>query len=393
MTLEVQLHQTHPVALSAEFSCAAGELIALVGPSGSGKTSILRGIAGLSNPGLAEGSASHVRCGKQIWLDAKQGHSMPTQSRNAGLVFQNYALFPHLSALHNIAVVSGDLNSAREQLDRLGMLAFAHRMPAELSGGQQQRIALARALVRNPKVLLLDEPFSAVDQASRLQLYYELARLRKELNIPVVLVTHDLFEARRLADRLVILDGGESLQTGSPAHVLARPRNARVAALVGIQNHFSGVFKKSLVTPTSETPNAQLHWYAGGSLDSLVLLVPDKGRIQDNTQVNWVIAGEYIELVNEPIDNRHNSDESDESDESDANIISATLTEALALGEMQLCQFKVSTGDSITLHVAHSAHTNAISANIGSQIGNRFYLKLNPQGIHVMPRKTSAATL
>ena len=369
MTLKVRLQQNYPIKLAAEFDCAAGELIALVGPSGSGKTSILRGIAGLSNPGMAERSASRVSCGVEKWLDAAATFSMPTQQRGVAMVFQNYALFPHLTALSNIAIVS-DVNRAREQLDRFGMLELANRMPSELSGGQQQRVALARALVRQPKVLLLDEPFSAVDQASRLQLYYELARLRKQLNIPVVLVTHDLFEARRLADRLVILDGGQTLQTGSPQQVLARPRNAKVASLVGIQNHFSGTFHKKT------DGHGTLKWLGQERLQAIELTVIDKGRIDDASQVNWVIAGEYIEVTGQS-SNDANVDFA-------SNRLQATLTEALALGEMQLCQFQVVTGDFITLHVA-----SALLGSMADKIGNQFSLRLDPQGIHVMPRKSA----
>ena len=131
---------------------------------------------------------------------------------------------------------------------------MAHRLPAQLSGGQQQRVALARALVRlrtapgaqaEQGVLLLDEPFSAVDAPTRQTLYRELAELRRHVSTPMVLVTHDLMEARRLADRVVVVDGGTSMQMGTPAKVFGQPRNARVAQLVGIQNLFSGRFYKA----------------------------------------------------------------------------------------------------------------------------------------------------
>ncbi len=149
-----------------------------------------------------------------------------TQQRRVGLVFQSYALFPHLSALHNVALASGRADAtghARELLARVRLDGLAERRPAQLSGGQQQRVALARALAREPQVLLLDEPFSAVDLATRLNLYAELAELRRSLAIPIVLVTHDLHEAQRLADRLAVLERGTVVASGPLDEVLARP--------------------------------------------------------------------------------------------------------------------------------------------------------------------------
>jgi molybdate transport system ATP-binding protein len=220
-TLAVRLHQRAPIPLNARFDCDAGELLALVGPSGSGKTTILRVIAGLA--GCAEG---RVEVGGEVWLDTASDVAVPVQRRRVGLVFQNYALFPHLSALDNVAVASSRGEAAahaRELLARVRLEAFADRWPAQLSGGQQQRVALARALAREPHVLLLDEPFSAVDQVVRHELYQELAQLRRGLAIPIVLVTHDLQEAQRLADRMAVLDRGTVVATGTVDDVLALP--------------------------------------------------------------------------------------------------------------------------------------------------------------------------
>jgi molybdate transport system ATP-binding protein len=225
--LAVRLRQRRPIALDVRFDCDAGELLALVGPSGSGKTTVLRVIAGLAD--CADG---RVEVGGEVWLDTARGFNAPVQRRRVGLVFQNYALFPHLSALRNVAIASDRADAtahARQWLARVRLLEFAERRPAQLSGGQQQRVALARALAREPRVLLLDEPFSAVDQAVRQELYHELAQLRTGLAIPIVLVTHDLQEAQRLADRIVVLDRGAVLACGTIDEVLARPD---VAALM-----------------------------------------------------------------------------------------------------------------------------------------------------------------
>jgi molybdate transport system ATP-binding protein len=161
------------------------------------------------------------------------------------MVFQNYALFPHLSALENVqeAMASPATPQARaralELLDKVHLEGLSARRPRELSGGQQQRVALARALARDPQALLLDEPFSAVDRATRERLYGELAELRRELRMPVVLVTHDLDEAVILADRLTLLSRGRSIQSGAPLEVMQRPATLEAARLAGVENLFS----------------------------------------------------------------------------------------------------------------------------------------------------------
>jgi molybdate transport system ATP-binding protein len=360
-SLQVHLEQSSPIALSVEFTCAAGEMVALVGPSGSGKTSILRAIAGLTSPGKnTDLLNSKISCNGTAWLDTKQKLFMPPQQRKVGFVFQDYALFPHLSALQNIAIVSSQAE-AIEQLKRIDMIALANRLPGQLSGGQKQRIALARALVGSPKVLLLDEPFSAVDQLSRQALYYELATLRKRLNIPVILVTHDLFEARRLADRMIILEQGQTLQQGTPSVIMARPRNAKVAALVGIQNHFDATFHKQKTVGV-------LDW-AGIRLE-----VIDKNRIDDGANVSWVIAGEHIHLraahTNVPLPQNH---------------VRAELIEVLPLGELGLCKFRaLQNQQELTLNVS----TETIS-QLGLANGSKIDIHLDQAGIHIMPRRSA----
>ena len=210
LALEVEVEQTSPMPLSGSLRCEAGELLALVGPSGAGKTSLMRVLAGLMRP-----QQGRVVVGGEVWCDTAQGIFLPPQRRHVGLVFQNYALMPHLDALGNVALSllhlpkAERMQQARRWLAHVGLSSEQQaRRPATLSGGQQQRVAVARALAREPRLLLLDEPFSAVDQMNRQGLYRLLADLRRELGIPIVLVTHDLNEARMLADRLAVMDGG-----------------------------------------------------------------------------------------------------------------------------------------------------------------------------------------
>lgn len=239
--LSVSLHQAGPIPLAADFACAPGELLGLVGPSGSGKTTLLRAIAGLTR--VASG---YIRCGGQSWFDAARGHSLSVQARRIGFVFQDYALFPHLSARDNVLLaVEGESGEERRTtaeawLSRVRLEGLEERLPYQLSGGQRQRVAVARALARKPQVLLLDEPFSAVDQVTRRRLQRELALLRETLTIPMVLVTHDLEEASALADRLCVLHGGKTLQSGTPETLFRTPDTPQIARLLDRHNVFSG---------------------------------------------------------------------------------------------------------------------------------------------------------
>jgi molybdate transport system ATP-binding protein len=221
--IDVRIHQTEPIPLVLGFSVAPGELLALIGPSGSGKTTTLRSIAGLHEPG--EG---RVVCAGSVWYDSAAGVSLSPRRRRVGLVFQSYALFPHLSAAENIMESLVDLPVAERReradtlLERVHLDGLGERRPAQLSGGQRQRVAVARALARRPDVLLLDEPFSAVDQTTRRSLQHDMAELRRDLSMPVILVTHDIDEVARLADTVVLLSEGKVAATGAVNDVLAR---------------------------------------------------------------------------------------------------------------------------------------------------------------------------
>lgn len=233
--LSVRVAQTAPFPLEAAFDVAPGEVMALVGPSGSGKTTVLRSIAGFHKP-----QQGRIICNGVTWLDSAAQISLAPRERRAGFVFQSYALFPHMTALQNVMEAFGDLpqgereEAARALLARVHLDTHGERRPAELSGGEQQRVAVARALARRPDVLLMDEPFSAVDRMTRRKLRQELEELRRELPMPVVLVTHDLDDVRRLADRLCVMHRGRILQSGKTADVLAHPANETIAELLDI---------------------------------------------------------------------------------------------------------------------------------------------------------------
>lgn len=238
--LQVQLHQALPFELNVSLHCEPGELLALVGPSGSGKTTVLRTIAGLHRVHSGE-----IRCGNQTWFDNAQGIHVSAQNRKTGFVFQDYALFPHKSVLENVMLATPGQSrlerreSAMRWLHRTNIQGLHAKKPGLLSGGQRQRVALARALAREPNTLLMDEPFSAVDQQTRRKLYRELAQLRRELHLPILLVTHDIHEVQQLADSLCLLHRGVSLTQGPVSQVINRPQTRTIAKLVGHQNLFS----------------------------------------------------------------------------------------------------------------------------------------------------------
>ena len=231
------------------------ETFALVGPSGAGKTTALRAIAGLVRP-----ARGRIVLGDEALFDSEHGVNRPPEERRVGLVFQEYALFPHLSVEANVGF--GGRDRVRELLERFGIAHLARARPEELSGGERQRVALARALARDPAVLLLDEPMAALDAHTRAGVRAELQELLRELGLPTILVTHDFEDAAALADRVGVLSEGRVLQLGTPDELVAAPADTFVAGFTG---------------------GNLLHGFARSTRDGLTEVVLDGGAVVFST--------------------------------------------------------------------------------------------------------------
>lgn len=205
--------------LNVDFQIQEGELIALYGPSGAGKTTLLRCLAGLD-----KADQGRIMVNDVTWFDHASHVHMPPQQRYVGYMFQDYALFPNMTVRENIAFAIRN-NSAKNQVDELlamlDLTQLHHRKPATLSGGQKQRVALARALASAPKLLLLDEPFAALDVALRVRLQDEFVRLQRHFGITTIIVSHDVSEVYKLAEKVLILEAGKIVSQGKPTDVFS----------------------------------------------------------------------------------------------------------------------------------------------------------------------------
>ena len=225
--LFARLRQPSPAPLDCTLAVRPGEVLAILGRSGAGKTTLLHALAGLTRH--CEGD---VTVGGETWLG--DGVRLPAWQRRAGVLFQHFALFPHMTAAQNLmaAMDLPDPNAAERLLADVHLPGFASRRPAGLSGGERQRVALARALARQPRLLLLDEPFSAVDRPTRRALAETIAEVIARLGAPVLLVSHDIEDVERLASRIAVLDRGHIVQQGGIADLRAAPANDLVRSLL-----------------------------------------------------------------------------------------------------------------------------------------------------------------
>jgi multiple sugar transport system ATP-binding protein len=219
-----------PVLDNIELTLDAREFIAFLGPSGSGKSTLLRIIAGLETADAGE-----------VWLEGTRIDSLPPGKRGVAMVFQHYALYPHMSVRENMAFGLRNAKATKDEIERrisaaadiLQIDSLLDRKPAALSGGQRQRVAIGRALVKEPKLFLFDEPLSNLDAALRLRTRVELAQLRRRVDAPVIMVTHDQAEAMTLADRIIVMNDRKIEQVGPPLDIYSRPANTFVAQFVG----------------------------------------------------------------------------------------------------------------------------------------------------------------
>lgn len=355
--LDVVLEQRFPIPLQASLQCAPGELVAVVGPSGAGKSTLLKTIAG-----LLHGARGRIRIGGSTWLDSSAGIDLPAHRRRVGFVFQSYALFPHMSVLENVMAAAEGARERREAdaraaLESVRIAGLEARRPSQLSGGQQQRVGLARALVRRPEALLLDEPFSAVDQMTRERLYEELSELRSQLRIPTVLVTHSIPEAQLLADAMVVLDRGRTLQHGEPEWVYRHPADPDVARLMGHRN----VFQVRVLAGTDG--HAVLDW-AG------IRLVTDS-RCEGGVAA-FCVAADDVRLFDGDASGR-------------GNVVDATVERVVPIGTSVTVHVRASNGERLTL----SAQKQVLSKR-GIGVGSAVRLSLMPDRIHVMPAPQGA---
>jgi molybdate transport system ATP-binding protein len=218
------------------------EIAVLFGYSGAGKSMTFQMIAGLMEP-----DEGIIRLDDKVFFDRSARTNIPPRKRSLGYVFQDLALFPHMTVRENILYGAHRIEKktrdrkVREMLRAFHISGLADKYPGEISGGQKQRVAIARALIRRPDTLLLDEPFSALDNPVRTEMQQLLRKVRSEFNIPIVLITHDVFEAYTVADRIIVYSGGRIAQTGSPLEVFHNPVSSDVEALVNPQKLFSSL--------------------------------------------------------------------------------------------------------------------------------------------------------
>lgn len=329
-TLSVQVRQVHPNPVVAQFDCDGGEIMALVGPSGSGKSTLLRLIAGLTRP-----DQGRIVCGEKVWLNTSTKEFCTPQIRHVGYVPQHYGLFPHMTAYENVTAGLTHVEHSDRQrialqwLDHVRLVDLKDRLASQLSGGQQQRVAVARALARRPAALLLDEPFSAIDGVTREELYLLLARLKQQLSIPIIMVTHDLNEAVLLANRMALIVDGQVLQVGTPKEVISHPINEQAARQVGIRNFIDG-------QASSHDFKQQITWVR---TEAITFASPYRPDIAIGSQVRWVIPHSGIR-VRAMFHNELAGDQ---------NRIQVTVEELLTLGNTVQLKAKIK-GTTVTIY-------------------------------------------
>jgi iron(III) transport system ATP-binding protein len=324
----------------ASFTAERGSIVALLGASGSGKTTLLRCIAGLEQPEIGQ-----IVIGDKTVLDGDKRVALPPEQRNIGLVFQSYALWPHRTVKENVGyglklrgVSPVDIGRhVQAILDRMGLGHLADRYPSQLSGGQQQRVAICRALVYEPRVLLLDEPLSNLDAKLREEARYWIRKLILDLQICAILVTHDQSEALAAADNILLLQDGRIVQQGTPEEIYSNPTTYYAAEFLGANNVIRGRVQA----------NAGPHATIGGEGWSLPGVVRDASGLGSSGDATAVIRVEQIEV----------------SDKAGTDAIEMTLADSIYLGDKW--EYRLQRGDfSARAHGARRLSAGKVWARI-----------------------------
>ncbi|GGE31065.1 ABC transporter ATP-binding protein [Agaricicola taiwanensis] len=282
---------------------ADGEFLSLLGPSGCGKSTTLGLIAGLDHP-----TGGRIEIGGRVVADAAAGRFVPAERRNLGLVLQSYALWPHMTVAQNIALPlvirkipkEEQRRKAEEYLDLVEMSAYGNRYPHELSGGQQQRVALARTLVYEPVVLLLDEPLSNVDAKLRERARTWIKELQRRLKVTTIFVTHDQSEALTMSDRVAVISGGRLMQVGTPLEVYRSPATAFVADFVGSANFVNGHLNGNGEVSGSGGIRFAVDTHVPGNTDVVVAVRPEdirplgSGESADNEAEVEIVERDFL---------------------------------------------------------------------------------------------------
>jgi molybdate transport system ATP-binding protein len=297
------------------------ELVVLFGPSGSGKTTLFKCISGITEP-----DEGKITVDNKVYFDNGPKINLPIQKRNLGYVFQNYTLFPHMNVRKNIECGLKGWEKEDREVRVMEVLNLIHieeletRYPFQLSGGQKQRVALARALAPKPGILLLDEPFSALDMEIRTELADKIKTLQKMIGIPLLFITHNLEEAFLLADRILILHGGKVQQFGTPEEIFYHPANLHVAELVGMSNIFDGAYVEEAAEERE-----------GAVLKSGDMRIKIKSRrFKAGDKVSWGIHPENISILSP-----------DSSSETQDNIYSAHVNNIINKGPTKRISLKL----------------------------------------------------
>jgi putative spermidine/putrescine transport system ATP-binding protein len=338
-----QFHAVDRISLDIE----PGEFITLLGPSGSGKTTLLNLLAGFQSLD-----------GGEILVDGKPVHNVPTHKRGFGMVFQSYALFPNMTVTQNVAFpmrmagVDRATTARRvaETLEIMRLSAHANKAPSEMSGGQQQRVAIARAIVMRPKVVLMDEPLSALDRRLRESIQIEIRDLHQTIGSTILFVTHDQGEALTMSDRIAVLDAGKIVQIGRPLDIYRHPANRFVASFVGESNLIEAeIMQKRGTTVTLK--NRSGYVFEAESRDAI-----DVGR------VTVLVRPERIAIA----------------DEATANSTPVTVTSAIFLGETLRIEAQMESGETLLVRCPDSAKRPL------PNIGDRLHVSWGPEDCWVL---------